>query len=97
MNCKFYSYEEAAAYLGYSAKYVKKLCDLRLIGFIVKRKLRAYGRYQRLTRVIPEWDLYQFAIQHAGWRYVPASANEAFFAAQAKAIREATPADLLEL
>jgi len=28
---------------------------------------------------------------------VPAKANEAYFAAQAKAIREATPADLLEL
>ena len=78
MNCKFYSYDEAAAYLGYSAKYVKKLCDQRKLGFIVKRKLRGYGNYQRLNRVIPEWDLHQFAIQHTAWRYVPAKANEAY-------------------
>ena len=47
--------------------------------------------------MIPEWDLHQFAIQHVAWKYVPAKANEAYFAAQSKAIREATPADLLEL
>jgi len=47
--------------------------------------------------VIPEWDLHQFAIQHAAWKYVPAKANEAFYAAQAKAIKEVTPADLLSL
>src|SRR6516162_6856990 len=97
MSSKFYTYEEAAEYLGYSWKYVKKLCDERRIGYILKRKLSRYGKYQRLNRLIPEWDLHQFAIQHAAWRYVPARANEAYFAAQAKAIREATPADLLEL
>jgi hypothetical protein len=54
-------------------------------------------KYQRLNRVFPEWALRDFAINHAAWRYIPAKRNEAYFAAQAKAIREATPADLLSL
>jgi hypothetical protein len=62
MSSKFYTYEEAAEYLAYTPKYVKKLCDLRKLGFIVKRRLRGFGKYQRLNRVIPEWDLNQFAI-----------------------------------
>ena len=97
MSSKFYTYEEAAAWLGYSVKYLKCLADLKKIDYVVKRKLRGYGKYQRLNRVFPEWALRDFAINHAAWRYIPAKRNEAYFAAQAKAIREATPADLLEL
>ena len=53
MGSKFYTYEEAAAWLGYSVKYLKRLADLKKIDYVVNRKLRGYGNTSALIECFP--------------------------------------------
>jgi hypothetical protein len=72
MSNRLFNYQEAADYLEVSPKYVKKLCDQRKLGYILKTRLRGYGRYIRRQRLIPRDELFLYGLKRA-WRYVPRS------------------------
>lgn len=70
MSNHLFNYDEAADYLGLSPSTVKKLCDRHEIGYIVKTRLRGYGRYIRRQRLIPKAELLLYMSERAFWKYV---------------------------
>ena len=62
----FYDYDEAALLTGYSPAYLRKLCDLRRLDYVVQRYYRNHKR--RLIRRIPHGALVAFIER----RYKPA-------------------------
>jgi hypothetical protein len=65
-------YHEAAEFMDLSPAYVKRLCDLRKLGYVVKEYRRGYGRYRRVKRYIPQSEVIRYAFGRFAGRYVPA-------------------------
>jgi hypothetical protein len=71
MSNHLLNYQEAADYLDLRPSTVKKLCDQHKIGYVVKTRLRGYGRYIRRQRFIPRGELLLYMAEKAFWKYVP--------------------------
>jgi Helix-turn-helix domain len=70
MNRELYTYEEAAEWLRLAPSTMKRLCDERRIGYIVKEYRRGYGRYRRRKRFIPHSALLEFMARRACCRHM---------------------------
>ena len=66
-----FDYHEAAEFMDLSPGYVKRLCGLRKLGYVVKEYRRGCGRYRRLKRYTPQGEIARYMFRRTARRFIP--------------------------